>query len=229
MYSILKYLLFCLFLILIKQSNSQVLLKKRPFNVYGISYKIPEVIPFEFNYQRFGNRKLSYQLKLSMGQYEFNSLGKLVPTNTKYQFFNNPGNISYGIKGTNILFKPGIIVYEKFPFYKRIKLNVAFNYTSSFCFETLHRKITNDPVYGTISEKFNETKYYHGLSLEIFYLHELTSFMALRSSMELVHRINEINSFKSEIESSKFITNGIIPGFGGNKTNLCFSVGLIFN
>lgn len=212
-----------------KQSDSQVLLKKRPFNAFGISYKIPEIIPFEFNYQRFGLSKLSYQFKLGIGQYEFNSLGKLVPTRTKNLFFNNPGNILYEIKGTNLLFKPGIVVYEKFPFSKRISLNAAFNYTSSLCFETLNRKITNDPVYGTISEKFDETNYYHGLGLEIFYLHELTSFMALRSSVELVYRINEINSFKREIESSEFINNGIVPGFGGNKTNLCFSVGLMFN
>ena len=190
---------------------------------------MPEIIPFEFNYQRFGFSKLSYQFRLSMGQYDFNSIGKIVPNYTKNRFLINTGNISYDIKGTNILFKPGIIVYEKFPFSKRINLNVAINYTSSFCFETLNRKITNDPVYGTFSEKFEETNYYHGLGLEVFYLHELTSFMALRSSVELVYRINEINSFKSELQSSEFINNGVIPGFGGNRTNLCFSVGLMFN
>lgn len=224
-----KYLLFILCLILFKESHSQFLLKKRPFKAIGFSFKIPEIIPFEINYQRFGLSKFSYQCKFSAGNYKFNSLGKLVPTNKYNRFFNNPGNISYELKGTNILIKPGIIVYEKFPFSKRVNLNMAINYSASFCFETLNRIVTNDPVYGTFSDKFDETNYYHGLGLEIFYLHELIKHMALRSSVELVYRINDINSFKSELKSSEFINNGEIPGFGGNRTNLCFSFGLMFN
>ena len=206
-----KYLLFFFLLILFKQSNSQFLLKKRPYHAIGFSFKIPEIIPFEINYQRFGFSKFSYQCKLSAGHYKFNSLGKLLPTYTFNRFYNNPGNISYELKGTNILFKPGIIVYEKFPFSKRVNLNIALNYSASFCFETLSRIVTNDPVYGTFSEKFDETNYYHGLGLEIFYLHELTKHMALRSSVELVYRINDINSFKSELKSSEFISNSVIP------------------